>query len=76
MEWSKEKSILGRGPCKNKGMEGLQVFLFGCCLFSFLLEYSCFTVLCEFLLYRIVNVFKQRCYWHFGQDCYRTLPTP
>ena len=19
---------------------------------------------------------KQGCYWHFGQDCYRTLPTP
>ena len=29
MEWSKEKGILGRGPCKNKDMEGLGVFLFG-----------------------------------------------
>lgn len=46
MEWSKEKSVLGRGPCKNKDTEGLRVFYLAVVLLSLLLECSCFTVCC------------------------------
>lgn len=75
MEWSKEKGILGRGPCKNKDTEGLGVFLFGG---GFVFIFIGVLLLCGAvsLLCNTVNAFKQRCYWHFGQDCYRMLPSP